>query len=95
MQESTFLIRAILATALLLSLPIEAYAYLDPATGSAIIQGLIAAASAALVTGHLYWSRVSAWFRSFGKKEERKSEPGEMSGNAAKGSRNNPESPDP
>ena len=37
--------------------PLSAYAYLDPGTGSAILQGLIAALSAVLVAGHLYWSR--------------------------------------
>jgi hypothetical protein len=39
------------------SFPLSAYAYLDPGTGSAILQGLIAALSAVLVAGHLYWSR--------------------------------------
>jgi len=40
----------------LLSVP--AYAYLDPGTGSALIQGLIAAVAAIGVTVKLYWHRI-------------------------------------
>ena len=44
----------------LLSLP--AYAYLDPGTGSALIQGLIAAIAAIGVTVKLYWHRIVDFF---------------------------------
>ena len=40
----------------LLSLP--AYGYLDPGTGSALIQGLIAAVAAIGITAKLYWHRI-------------------------------------
>lgn len=35
-----------------------AFAYLDPGTGSAILQGLIAAVAAAAVALKLYWHRL-------------------------------------
>jgi hypothetical protein len=35
-----------------------AYAYIDPGTGSALIQGLIAAFAAIAVTLKLYWHRI-------------------------------------
>jgi len=38
-----------------------AYAYLDPGTGSALIQGVLAALAAIVVTGKLYWYRLSRW----------------------------------
>ena len=41
-----------------------AHAYMDPGTGSMIIQGLIAAVAAAGVTARLYWNRISAFFAS-------------------------------
>ena len=44
----------------MLSLP--AYAYLDPGTGSALIQGLIAAVAAIGVTVKLYWHRIVDFF---------------------------------
>lgn len=36
----------------------HAYAYLDPGTGSAILQGLLAAFAALAVTAKLYWHRL-------------------------------------
>ena len=57
-------LRAVLPAAMLMALPLDAHAYLDPGTGSAIIQGIIAGASALLVTGHLYWARLTGWLRS-------------------------------
>ena len=35
------------------------YAYLDPGTGSAILQGLLAALAALAVVGKLYWHRLA------------------------------------
>lgn len=54
---------ATLTTALLLfctSMP--AYAYLDPGTGSILLQGLIAAIAASTATVSLYWSRIKSFF---------------------------------
>ncbi len=38
--------------------PVSAFAYLDPATGTAIIQGLVAAFAATAVALRLYWNRI-------------------------------------
>ena len=50
-----------------LSLPIAtlafpAYAYLDPGTGSMILQMLIAGLAAAAVVGKLYWLKIKSYF---------------------------------
>jgi hypothetical protein len=60
--------RADVLSAIAVIFPLNAQAYLDPGTGSAIFQGLIAALSAILVTGHLYWSKLQSLFRG-GKKD--------------------------
>ena len=39
-----------------------AFAYLDPGTGSIILQGLIATIAGLLVAGRLYWERVKQFF---------------------------------
>ena len=46
----------------MLGLSGSAFAYLDPGTGSLIIQGLIAAVGAVLVALKLYWHRVKKLF---------------------------------
>jgi len=43
--------------------PIAAFAYIDPGTGSILIQGLIAAIAAVGVTLKLYWHRFVGLFR--------------------------------
>lgn len=45
-------------TAVIALSPNVAYAYLDPGTGSALIQGLIAAIAAIGLTLKVYWHRV-------------------------------------
>lgn len=39
-----------------------AYAYLDPGTGSMIVQILLGGVAGALVVGKLYWARIQAIF---------------------------------
>jgi len=39
-----------------------AYAYLDPGTGSALIQGILAALATIAVVGKLYWYRLLRFF---------------------------------
>ena len=39
----------------------QALAYLDPATGSMIIQGIIGAIAAAIVAIRMYWHSLKAW----------------------------------
>ena len=43
--------------------PGVAFAYIDPGTGSILIQGLIAAIAAIGVTLKLYWHRFVAYFK--------------------------------
>lgn len=53
----------LLLLAALLALPGEAAAYIDPGTGSLVIQGLIAAFAATAVVLRGYWYRIKAFFR--------------------------------
>lgn len=39
-----------------------AYAYLDPGTGSMLLQLLLGSAAGALVIGKLYWTRIKSFF---------------------------------
>lgn len=41
-----------------------AYAYLDPGTGSIILQGLLAGIAAAMAAAGLYWARLKHFFSS-------------------------------
>jgi hypothetical protein len=43
--------------------PVSAHAYLDPATGSILLQGLLAGAAGLAVVLRLYWTRMKAFFR--------------------------------
>jgi len=45
-----------------LAVPASAFAYLDPGTGSMILQGIIAALAGAAVTLKLYWYRIRSLF---------------------------------
>ena len=49
--------------ALALDFSNPALAYLDPATGSMILQLLLGGVAGALVVGKLYWQRVKDFFR--------------------------------
>lgn len=40
------------------TVPVEAHAYLDPGTGGAILQGVLAAVGAAIVALKLYWHKI-------------------------------------
>ena len=40
----------------------QAHAYLDPVTGSMLIQGLIGAIAGAAVAIKLYWGRLKSWY---------------------------------
>ncbi len=45
-----------------------AYAYLDPGTGSMMLQLVIGGVAGAIVVGKLYMQRVTEFFRSFGRR---------------------------
>ena len=50
-----------------------AYAYLDPGTGSMIIQAVIAAVAIASVSIGIFWRRLKSFFgRLFGRGEEKR-----------------------
>ena len=49
-------------TLLLLMSPVSAFAYLDPGTGSIILQGIIGAIALGMATGRLWWYRLKAFF---------------------------------
>ena len=52
----------ILVVTLILILPTPSFAYLDPATGSMIIQGIIGAVAGIMVAGKLYWQKIRSFF---------------------------------
>lgn len=47
-----------------------AHAYLDPGTGSILLQGLIAAVAGGLVAARLYWSKVKSFLSLARKKHD-------------------------
>lgn len=64
----------ILLTLSCLIFPKDAYAYLDPGTGSYILQLLIAALLGGLFAVKLYWKRIKIFFKNLfsrGKKYEK------------------------
>jgi hypothetical protein len=66
MQPSTIRpsrIQTALFLAALLAWIAPAHAYLDPATGSILLQGLIAGIAGLTVVLRLYWQRIKALFR--------------------------------
>lgn len=53
-----------------LSWALPAYAYLDPATGSIILQGILAGIAGLMVVLRMYWARLKAFMRRLlGRKE--------------------------
>ena len=55
----------------------DAHAYLDPGTGSMLLQGLIAGIAAASVVIGGYWSKVKAFFSSAPKDSKAQRRPGD------------------
>ncbi|HCN45526.1 MAG TPA: hypothetical protein DIT18_07590 [Pseudomonas sp.] len=49
---------SLIALLCLLVLPINAFAYLDPGTGSAMLQGILGALAAVAMVLKLYWHRL-------------------------------------
>ncbi len=66
--------RKLIAWCLLMTCWSPAHAYLDPGTGSVIIQGVIATIAAAGVVARLYWHRLTAFFGTKKEKELPQSE---------------------
>jgi hypothetical protein len=62
-SPATYFLKAALIAAGILLWAAPAYAYLDPATGSILLQGLLAGVAGLVVVLRLYWARVTAFFR--------------------------------
>jgi len=57
-------ISTLLMVTVSLSFTESAYAYLDPVTGSIILQGIVGTVAAASATVGLYWRQFKTFFRS-------------------------------
>ena len=57
------------ATLLFLALSQPAHAYLDPGTGSIILQALLGGAAGVMIAGRLYWSKIKGFFRPEAKSQ--------------------------
>lgn len=65
------LVTAMLATLVMLITTRNAYAYLDPGTGSMLLQGIIGGIAAGFAVISLYLSRIKAFIRSrFSSKQD-------------------------
>ena len=60
----------ITSLALLLFLNNKAYAYLDPGTGSIILQALLGAIAAGATWCSMYWQKIKNFFNKKDKKED-------------------------
>ncbi len=52
-----------------LALSQPAHAYLDPGTGSIILQALLGGAAGVMIAGRLYWSKIKGFFRPEAKSQ--------------------------
>ena len=50
----------------------SAYAYLDPGTGSIILQAILGAIAAFFSTLYIFWEKVKTFFRKVFKKDNKK-----------------------
>lgn len=62
-RDNGMAVAAVAIAAVICMYPMPAAAYLDPGTGSLIIQGIVGALAAAAVTLKLYWHKFKALFR--------------------------------
>ncbi len=60
----------IILSLIVISVPQTAFAYIDPSTGSMVIQILIAAFAAVGYTAKVYWSKIKAFFKKVFKREQ-------------------------
>ena len=67
-QSRGIILLKIILTMAGIMFPISAFAYLDPGTGSIILQGLIAALAATAVVMRTYWYKIKGFF---GKSESK------------------------
>tara|TARA_B110000003_G_C16311370_1_gene402871 strand:- start:319 stop:534 length:216 start_codon:yes stop_codon:yes gene_type:complete len=60
-----------LVISILFLLTSKAYAYLDPGTGSIILQAILAFIAASIATLSFYWNKVKLFFIKFLKKKNK------------------------
>ena len=77
MKTAFFFLLAL--TLLTMGRPDAAYAYVEPGTGSMLLQALLALVAGALVMAKIYWQRLKTWFFRSPSREETQShvEPGD------------------
>ena len=63
------------ALSLTIGMVSPAYAYLDPGTGSIILQSIIGSVAAVLAFGAMYWTRFKRFFRRLAGKDAADTEP--------------------
>ncbi len=61
--------KLLLAASVLLLAPVPAFAYIDPGTGSYLVQLLIGGVLASGFIIKTQWKRLTAWFKGRGKHE--------------------------
>ena len=72
-RRSSSISLSIFVALLILCVPSKAYAYIDPGTGSMILQGLIAGLMGVLFTIKTYWTRINSFL--FRPKIDKKKKP--------------------
>ena len=58
-------------------MPRPALAYIDPGTGSMILQLVLGGIAGALVVGKMYWQKLLAFFRNSSKTSQKETEKGQ------------------
>ena len=67
MHSNSMATKLAVLTAVAISVSSPAYGYIDPGTGSLIIQGIIGAIAAVGVTLKIYWHKIKIFFSSRSK----------------------------
>lgn len=61
-NESTFMLKFVFITLIVLMSPISAYAYVDPSAGSMILQMILAGFVGVIMVCKMYWRRLLKMF---------------------------------
>jgi hypothetical protein len=76
MKHFDRLLAVSLLTAVLIGAPAEeAQAYLDPGTGSLIVQGIVAAVTGALIAIKVWWKQIATFFGAKPARDETEEPP--------------------
>lgn len=71
------IVHAVGLAVVLMAMPRAADAYIDPGTGSMILQLLLGGVAGALVVGKLYWHKLLALFRHGSKTSQKEAKEGQ------------------